>query len=119
MMKGRDGGKAAVALHVGQKHFAAPNRAVAAIARAVKGNADDRLEVIVLGHARQDVGVMVLYLQDRQSNSSATATELYCRCVSQTTADGFASRSDSMRSTDSRRASTVRASLRSPMYGDR
>ena len=46
----------------GNQYFTAPDSAVGAVPRAVKGQSDDRPFQLVLGHAADDVGVMVLNL---------------------------------------------------------
>ena len=43
-----------------EKEFAAPNRAVEAVAGAVPGDAEDRRRQLILGHAGQDVGDVML-----------------------------------------------------------
>ena len=50
----------------GQKQFAAPDGTVRSIAGAVKGYADHRVMIIVFRHAGEDVGVVMLHLNQRQ-----------------------------------------------------
>ncbi len=52
---------------VRNEHFTAPDAAVGAVARAVQGNADDRLGMVIFRHAGNDVGIMMLNPQQRQS----------------------------------------------------
>ena len=45
----------------------APDRAVGAVARAVERDADDGRLLVVLGHAGEDVRVVVLDLEERHA----------------------------------------------------
>ena len=50
-----------VVLEVSDQDLASPEGAIVAVAEAVKGNADDRAGLAVVGQAGDDVGVVVLY----------------------------------------------------------
>ena len=69
LSKGLDGAQAGKAAIISLKKLAAPNRTIRTIAGTVKGNADNRLRVIVLRHTGDDMGVMMLYRQHRQAFS--------------------------------------------------
>ena len=56
---------------VGDEYLAAPERAVAAVARAVEGDPDDRLADAVLGGDAHDVRVMVLHADLGQVDARA------------------------------------------------
>ena len=55
-------------MDVAEQELAAPDGGVVSVARAVEGHADDRFEVVVLRHAAEGVGVVVLDLEHRDSH---------------------------------------------------
>ena len=60
LVEGINGGEAGVACEVCLQDFAAPDRAVWPVARAVEGDAEDGFVIVVFGEAGEDVGVVVL-----------------------------------------------------------
>ena len=68
-------------LIIRDEKFAAPNRAIRAVARAVESDTDDRPVEPVLGHAGGHVGVMVLDLDPRQTGALCTGARVTRRRV--------------------------------------
>ena len=68
LREGLDGAEPPEALVVGEQELAAPDRAVGAVARAVERDADDGRLLVVLGHAGEDVRVVVLDLEERHAD---------------------------------------------------
>ena len=67
LREGLDGAEPPEALVVGEQELAAPDRAVGAVARAVERDADDGRLLVVLGHAGEDVRVVVLDFEERHA----------------------------------------------------
>ena len=76
LREGLDGAKPPKAFVVGEQELAAPDRAVGAVARAVERDADDGRLLVVLGHAGEDVRVVVLDLEERHAGFLALARDL-------------------------------------------
>ncbi len=66
-----EGARPGEPVDVCQQEFAAPDGAVVSVAGAVERDADDGLEEIVLRHAGERVGVVVLELRDRYAQFRA------------------------------------------------
>src|SRR5262249_31316336 len=64
------------------EHFSSPDAAIGAISRAVKREPDDWSGEPMLGHAASNVGVMMLYPDERQSAHCRPILRPGCRQVS-------------------------------------